>query len=286
MIITKSGQTPNSGTLCTDNLTLSASKVDCFYSCRRLFLYRYLRSPFPVRENKYFVVGNLVHKTLELYHMFKDSHTSCPVHCQELMKYAFETAIKQEAADVKLTLGHISREEVDSVKTMIKRYLELDLSEKLSVVTHTTVRDDVVVERKFIFLIDGVEVHGKIDQIREQNGHVLIVDYKTNKSTYSEKDVNESVQLPTYYMWVQREYAKAKSIKCVYLFLRPDSGVVTKEYTVSSDSLQSAEYKYKEAIKALRNPETLYHQNFKYKFCYTCDYKAHCINDTVNKLGG
>ena len=65
-------------------LTLSPTKVDTFYGCRRLFLYNYLRPPFPQKDNKYFAIGNIAHKALELFH----SATSAS-HDKALMRVEF-----------------------------------------------------------------------------------------------------------------------------------------------------------------------------------------------------
>lgn len=272
--------------------SLSASKVDCFMGCPRLFLYRYLRKPFDIQENKYFALGNLVHKTLEVFHLIAQFGTMVvptttatgqrapfdPTQAAELMKYAFYVAMQQEGSEYKFRLGILSKEDLQSAKNMLKNYLK----------TVNWNATTVGVEIKFIIDIEGIEVHGKIDRV-ELDGNVLrIIDYKTNKRPYSEKEVEESVQLSTYSRWVEQsknkimEHFGVESIipKYEYNFLLSQK---KREYTVSEASLRADAEKYKKTMSAVRSGKG-FHQNFRYKMCGLCDYKGYCLEDKKNDI--
>jgi len=248
-------------------LTLSPTKVDTFYGCRRLFLYNYLRPPFPQKDNKYFAIGNIAHKALELFH----SATSAS-HDKALMSSCFKMAYKAENAAEKLKNMLIDKNDLYSIKKMLKNYLNyLENREETPNV--------VSVEKLAKVDIGGAVVWLKSDRVDLLgDSHYNVVDYKSGKPATKKAEL-DSVQLPSYGHWIRQSINKDAKISGEYLYLKfMDTKRGIHGYDITDEMMDLAEEKYSDVSNKLKNG-CKYRQNFKYKYCNFCDYKRHCLED-------
>jgi len=251
---------------------LSASKIDTYLGCRRLFKYRYLAPPpIAVPKSKHFVIGNLAHKALELFHRGNGAG--------ELMTKSFREAYQLEGIPAHLDTMLLDRVDLLSVKEMLQKYLTWYRGHKQ--------KDRIVsLEKYFTFELDGIPISGKADRVDLGKKHISIVDYKTNKQPYTKKDINESVQLQTYALWLRAKYQKARilPIKGKYLFLRHlDSTRGVKQFAVTQEMLDEAREKYNAVHKALTGNFD-FKRNSMYKYCLTCEFRNYCFTDDNNDL--
>lgn len=258
-------------------LTLSPSKVDTFFGCRRLFKYRYLAPPFVPGENKYFLIGNIAHKVLENIHKI---HMQYPLHrrfnWKHEMGHQFKAAIKLHNAYAQIKKGIITREDLYSIKGMLVNYIKYLKKDGVPKVFQ--------VEKLARIKVDSVTVWLKADRIDEIGENAYrVVDYKSGRPA-TKKDELASVQIPSYGIWLRQMMSDADKIKGQYLYLKfmnSKSGIHT--YDISDEMMEEAKEKYIKVDQKLKNGCD-FMQNFKYKYCRFCDFRRHCVEDTDNGI--
>lgn len=270
-------------------MNLGASKVDCYFGCKRLFLYRYLHSPFEVPENKFFVVGNLAHKSLELFHNFDSMLQNVDFdnkifgsdkELNSLMKYCFNQAVSILDVKEKLVKKLASKEDIKGVQEMMVNYLKF--------LKETPKNKTLWTEQEFSIDVEGVKVTGIADRVDETDDGYEIVDYKTNAKPMADSDILDSVQIPTYAIWLsQRLKIDMTKVKGKYIFLKClGRKNQTKTVSITKDFLKSAVSKYQELNKVLKEG-TKFTRNREYKYCRGfCDYTSHCFTDKNEEWSG
>ena len=247
-------------------LTLSPTKVDTFYGCRRLFRYRYIDPPFPSEDNKYFAIGNIAHKALELFHQ----GTGEGLPTSKRMAKCFKLSYKMENAEEKLNSMLICRDDLVSIKQMLKNYINyLAKREPPNVVS---------VEKLSKVSIGGATVWLKSDRVDLEDGVYNVVDYKSGKPATKKAEL-DSVQLPSYGLWIRQQVDKTAKIRGEYLYLKfMDTKRGIHAYDIDDEMMEKAEEKYAAVMSKLKNG-CKYLQNFKYKYCFFCEFKRHCLED-------
>lgn len=236
--------------------------------CPRLYGYRYVQKPFIPPENKYFVIGNVAHKALELfyqksYHTYADNYKE---HLSECLKLAFQKNNVEE----KLKKNEVCKRDIESIRTMMKSYLHNVLPK-----TNPQV---IYIEKSFYINVDDISIAGKADRVDMKDGNYVIVDYKTNSKAFSKKEIDESVQLPTYKIWLD-SINKEKNYKVFgeYVYLKLTSGKKwCSTFEITDDRVKDAVDKYKWVCQQLNNNKN-FKRNLSYKYCGPmCDYFGIC----------
>lgn len=85
---------------------------------------------------------------------------------------------------------------------------------------HDTEWHTLGVEVPFEFDFEGVTLFGFIDNISENSrGQLRIVDYKTSKQIFQDKDVKTPLQMLIYYLATQNMYPGREIVQCLYDFI-------------------------------------------------------------------
>jgi CRISPR/Cas system-associated exonuclease Cas4 (RecB family) len=261
---------------------LSPSKVDCFFGCKRLYLYRYLYK-LPAEEKKHFFIGNVAHAALEFFHKKAQGLTLvCDLDgipgaasnevLKETLKDCWKGVFNKYECDKKLKSGFISKEDVLSIKEMMKKYLGFLQGKKFPSV--------VKLEELHKIPLGNFTIWMKADRIDScGNNTYKIVDYKTSQKPASEKDELGSVQIPTYGILVKSLFKNAETILGEYQYLRHLDSKGVHLYTVTQDLVDNAVAKYREVASELSDSDITFEKNRKYKFCRSCEYSAVCAMD-------
>lgn len=251
-------------------LTLSPSKVDTFFGCRRLFKYRYLNRPFVPEENKYFLIGNIAHKVLENLH--KDyMQNPKKFDWKHEMGRQFKAAVTSYKAYDKIKTGLITKEDLYAIKTMMVKYLKH--------LKTNNVPNVFQLEKLAKITFDGITVWLKADRIDELGDSAYrVVDYKSGRPATKKAEL-ASVQIPSYGIWLRQTIPDADIIKGQYIYLRyADSKRGIHSYDISDEMINEAKEKYIEVNQELKNG-CKFVQNFKYKYCRFCDFGRYCSED-------
>jgi len=259
-------------------LTLSPTKVDTYFGCRRLFKYRYLVPPFTPSENRYFLIGNIAHKALELYHG-GCSETKWKKR-KLFMGQCFKSAVKKHNAMDRVKDGLIDKSDLFSIKLMIENYLmylkKLDKNGEYPNVFQ--------VEKLAKLEIGGAVVYLKADRVDILGDKKYkVVDYKTGRPA-SKKDERESVQIPSYGIWLKQQFDESAEVTGEYAYLKHmGHGRGLHSYEITDEAIAQATSKYQFVQKELINGAE-FRQNFKYKYCRNCDFSKFCVEDDNDDL--
>jgi len=250
-------------------LTLSPSKVDTFNGCRRLFLYKYLAPPFIFKENKYFLIGNIAHKVLENLH--KKQMGCSEYNWKKEMGKCFKSAIRTYKAYKKVDEGLITKDDLYAIKIMLSKYLMY--------LKNSDTPNVFEVEKLAKITFDGVVVWLKADRIDDLGENTYkVIDYKSGRPATKKAEL-ASVQIPSYGIWLRQMLPDADVIKGQYLYLRYiDSKKGIHSYDISDEMMDEAKEKYIKVNQELKN-NCQFVQNFKYKYCYSCDFRQYCVKD-------
>ncbi len=256
-------------------LTLSPTKVDTFFGCRRLFKYRYV-SPPPVTivENKYFLIGNVAHWVLE--HLYKD-YLLLQTQDKSLSAVAgdiFKQSLAKHNAKKALKKGIIEKSDLYAIKDMIKRYL-------IHIKDYKNIPTVYSTEKLAKISIGGAVVWLKADRVDQLSDNAYkVVDYKSSGRPASKKDELNSVQIPSYGLWLQSVLGDDISVTGEYIYLRfADRKRGIHTYEITDDMMKEASDKYAFVDQELKNGCS-FMQNFKYKYCRSCDFREYCVEDS------
>lgn len=254
-------------------LTLSPTKVDTFYGCKRRFKYSYVNKPFVPVENKYFLIGNVIHKVLEEFHKVN------PIDKSE-WKPLLNQIFKKTAATYKLKekLGtKISYEDLESMKEMVKNYRRyLSSLEDLPQIHSIEKLSKLVFDKGIVCWMKS----DRIDKIGDS--FYKVVDYKTGRPA-SNSDELSSVQIPSYGLLIRMTVDKDARIVGEYQYIKhlgTKSGV--HKHIVTDDMMEAAKEKYVKVFEEIASGKCQFTQNFKYKYCGNCDFRSHCMRDKSN----
>jgi len=240
---------------------LSASKIDTFYNCPRLYQYKYvlnLKEP----PKKSFLIGNVTHSALEYFHKsYVNKKTS---------KAVMGSAFKKSMSEYKSKAPGLDKNDIMTIKGMLQDYLYY-----LSPRSEPKV---IGTEKYFkIQLGDGISMGGKIDRIDRYGDKLYIVDYKTSFAVYSRKEMAASTQLVIYAHWAQQEF-NVKEIYGVYIFLKHvlNGGVQKMLIDSDPDSLKSKCEAIRDRVESDDFPK-----NKSFRWCGKkyCSFYDRCVKE-------
>ena len=248
--------------------TLSPTKVDTFYNCQRLFYYTYIKPPCPPPTNKYFVIGNIAHRALELFHAKQLDGFPWSKHMSE----SFRSAANSYKMQINLDSGLISRKDMYDVRDMLKRYIR---HLKISGVPNV-----YALEKLAKVDINGVPVWLKADRVDMVTPDTFsVVDYKTSGNPPTERDILSSVQVQSYGLWLKQWKGSSIKVQGTYMYLR-HLGTKKGTYTCHiTDKLMSEAAKKYELVYKRINNSCAYTPNYGYKYCKYCDYRKYCLEN-------
>ncbi|MGH2995677.1 MAG: UvrD-helicase domain-containing protein, partial [Gaiellaceae bacterium] len=119
----------------------------------------------------------------------------------------------------------VTEEELERIRTFVLSYCESELARRIAGL------EGAVPELPFAFEHEGVLLHGRLDVFHRQDGHALVLDYKTNALAEGtpEEVVEADYRLQRLVYALACFRAGAEEVEVVYHFLeRPDAIVTTR----------------------------------------------------------
>jgi CRISPR/Cas system-associated exonuclease Cas4 (RecB family) len=132
-------------------------------------------------------------------------------------------------------------------------------------------------EKYFSIQTKNFVINGRADRVDVVDGKTIIVDYKTGKPL-RQIEAEESVQLPTYALWVSKIEGMPSEVIGRYIFLKcldKKNGVLDIEIT--PDMVDAAMEKYNYVYSEITNG-CKFKRNSSYKYCLSCDFRSHCFS--------
>ena len=197
---------------------LSASSVNAYLECGLNYMFGRIAHIEPEFIADNLVFGKAVHKALEIFHRQRMEGVKLS---QEEFLNEFETWWNTYAADrpdIKYKEGNDFKTLLEQGKQLLTVYCEQVPEDKNRV---------IAVEEGFSFEIDGLSIPiiGYMDLVEEdENGNIVIVDFKTSAKSYNSKQIDENNQLTVYWGAAKKNGYADKEV-----MLRFDALIKTKE---------------------------------------------------------
>ncbi|MEE9465797.1 MAG: ATP-dependent DNA helicase [Candidatus Neomarinimicrobiota bacterium] len=244
----------------TDPLYLSASRITTYESCSLRYRFQYIDEiPQKDIDSPAMTVGRIVHAVLEEYHRPDQAEGARAI--LDILDRRWDPAafsFQQEAAQY--------RREAEE---MLKVYAARSAVAKPQV---------LVVEHRFEFQLDSVQIRGVIDRIDlEPGGGIGLVDYKTGRSFLTPKKARQELQLGLYAIYVEQ----AEEIELsgqqlgelpqniTYYYLRSEEPEVTVQF--AAGDLDDHRNRVKATAEGIRAGE--FEPTTDDWTCDHCDYK-------------
>lgn len=237
-------------------LKLSASSMKTYDQCPKKYFYNYIAKE-PRKKWAHFDLGNLCHRTLEIFHQIYIKEGTGKRTLSKIMAHSFKEARKE--------FPNMSNELVAEAKQLVGQYLS-----SLTVGNMPHVKG---VETEFRFNIaEDILIRGFLDRLDILNsGMFHILDYKTTKNTR----YLDEFQLLLYGLWLKHEYPDVNEFKASYVLLRHKSKL--KSYIFNTEDIDKVRKKVVDYANKINNSikEDIW-TPIPTKLCSYCDFKEIC----------
>jgi ATP-dependent helicase/DNAse subunit B len=230
---------------------LSASRIKTFQSCSWMYYCKYILG-VPDKSNDGASRGSICHAVFEcLGNPRHKRHYDTIVKNKDVFS---SEAVKRMVERYAVKLNVDDPENIESIKTMTLNGLMYDFfgkTEAAKVDSHSELKFDMTVDE------DGKKyrILGFIDKLflYKQKKIAIIRDFKSSKSVFSGKDVEDNLQDQFYSLAISKLYPEFLKRKVEFIFLKFDldnKGVVRMQ-NLSDDDLEGFEYMLTEIQKAV-----------------------------------
>lgn len=243
------------------NIKLSATRVNTFLKCKQKYWFSYVKK-MPKMSNPSFKLGIAVHESLELAgKIWLERGKFEKNDIEKVLNFYDEISVKEGIEDHGVHL-----EGKDLVKARLKNFIS---GKKL-----------ISLETKFGFgdkneitTCDGVPLMGAIDKVEEINKDtLLIVDYKTSKTTPTGEELRTDIQLSIYDFVARKLWPGYKRVILSLDMLKGD--IV---FTYRTDAEREAFEKYLGVVyKSMVNFTENDAKPNIHLFCPWCDFRDYC----------
>ena len=176
---------------------LSISQLNEYLGCSQQYFYHRIAELEPIDTPSALVVGSAIHSAIEHYHIMKGK--GVVVELPELTQL-FEQYLKDEEEVRPVNYGKSNQDEqLKGSALWLEAFLEgQDGSERA-----------MLIEEGFELMLPGlvIPVVGRVDAVMEdQNGNIIVVDYKTAATKPSISDIHANLQMTLYGMWAKQKW--------------------------------------------------------------------------------
>ena len=231
-------------------ISLSASAIETYISCPLKYRMSKIDRIPQTASKPELVFGNIIHKVLQRFHNESkklDEKSIQGLLEEEWQSGAFEYKVREEK---------FKEQGIEMLSSYVKNL-------------KTDIPNVIATELNFNFQLNEVTIVGSIDRLDKEDDGIIIIDYKTSKSSTKAKN---SLQLAIYSLYL--EQAEEKELKGIpqlskLYFLRDEQDPI-KEHAFSSEELRKTEEKILEVSNGIKRKEF---NPKKGNHCNWCDYK-------------
>ena len=180
---------------------LSISQINEYLGCSQQYFYHRITELEPCDVSSALVVGSAIHSAIEHFNILKKEGVTTGLTEMEAL---FRQCILNDEEDQSVNYGRASREEVFKLAPIwLQAFLDTQ-NEKERVLR---------VEDSFEIMLPGlpVPVVGRVDAVLEdEEGAVVVVDYKTASAKPSSSDISSNLQMTLYGIWAKRAFPNSQ----------------------------------------------------------------------------
>jgi len=248
---------------------LSASSINDYMECGLLYKLSRIDKCKPAFTADALIFGSSIHKTMA---DFNQSRMLGEMLSVDGLHVSFEQYWREAAEDnnnIQYKKGNDFDFLLEQGKGLLSAFHETHSAEGMNV---------IAIEEPFKFTMTGLDVPlvGFFDLIEEDEGTIVIADYKTAAKAYSVKDVNTNFQMMLYQM-----AAKSNGFEDRNILLRLDCLIKTKKAKFEQYYTSRSELDERRALKKIIEvwrgiTSGIFIPNDTSWRCPSCAYKTYC----------
>lgn len=248
---------------------LSVSSVNEYVECGLAYRFNKIDKIKSESTSDALIFGSCVHKALEAFHIARKNGETNSLECliDDFTTHWVESI--EKAPDVRFKKGESAQTQLLRGKAILETYYRECPKDDFRV---------LATEEAFSFEIEGlpIPIIGVMDLIEEDEGTVIIVDFKTSCRAYSRDDIDKSLQLTVYEMAARRNGFADRDI-----LLRFDCMIKTRTPKFAQYYTVRTEEDEQRAIKKIHRvwdgiQKRVFIPNDTSWKCGYCSFKQHC----------
>ena len=232
----------------------SASRLYIFKQCQMKYYSLYDLKIEKSETNDLTNMGSAVHKVLEI---------SVNAIISRKRKYLWNPLSLLESAFKKY---NVPKELLGTAKECVQNAINWGYFDNIDDVLGCEVKIEVE-------LSDGIKVIGYIDRLDYHNGHIDIIDIKTQQNKFTQKELDENYQAMLYNIAIRKIVSDVQSVKVSFWNLRHEIQTIEKteqDAIIDESKIVSIGAEIISIKEPKTNPSSL---------CDWCDYKPQCPNE-------
>ena len=250
---------------------LSYSQIQSYLSCPRQYHYRYVQHIKSLHRNSGQVFGKALHQTLEWFYINHEKPAVADLH--ENFGFSWQQQLNQPTP--------IRFPETESPESLLKTGMALLTAFKEDAPVYPEI---IEVEQPFSFEVIDFKTGevlppliGAFDLVvRDDAGHIIVIDHKVVKSRWSEGQLAQSLQLSTYH-YAAELLGYGNVGLGVQLFLKQKTPKFAALYT--SRTASAHQDIIQTAIGVTRAIDAGVNYPVRSWMCDGCAYKEQCDNE-------
>ena len=253
----------------------SYSAIDAYDDCPFKYKMRYFFRLRTEEENMSLIIGSLYHNIINRF------FNECKKPDYDSLLFIMNEEIDAHENNFKY---HFYLKEIRNEMNKNFNNFYNNFSYIIEDRDYSNIKDNVMTEKEFVFDINNKDkIKGKIDLINLRTAGILeLIDFKSSKKKYSEKELEEELQLKIYHLAIK------KSINIRQLIPDIDKRVIQARYYVIGNednnfftvniSEETEEKTIAKILNIISNikKEKFYINPRSYFSCKSCEYKIFC----------
>ncbi|OPY25584.1 MAG: PD-(D/E)XK nuclease superfamily protein [Methanomethylovorans sp. PtaU1.Bin073] len=236
-------------------MRFSASKIKEYIDCPLKFKYNNILH-IPTPQKTHLQVGTGIHAIYEeMARQKMQGKTSLISDAMKMLADTWDGSVFPSATQEK--------QERSKMEKMLEFWFRFE---------QTNPNETIAIEERFDISINGSPFTGFIDRLdRTPTGEYIVIDYKTNKTSYTKNELKEDVQIALYCLAVKEKYGKLP-VKAGHMYVHPNVAKLNL-IDIEATNVDAVLEKVKEAVAGILD------EDFELKGqpnCYFCDYKGIC----------
>lgn len=130
---------------------------------------------------------------------------------------------------------------------------------------------DVEYYFKLTNIVEGIPVKGFIDRLDIDGDKALVIDIKTNRKAYTQKELKNNWQAKIYTIAVRKRFPQVKEVDTIFWFVQPKERKIITIMPEQSEKDEKELVKIYNKICKINKPKPK-----KNSFCKWCLYKEEC----------
>jgi putative RecB family exonuclease len=251
---------------------LSYSSINQYVECGLQYRFRKIDNLTPEHTSDALVFGSCVHKVLARFNKQRSGHINCKAHDLTRWFEEFWVGSTKNNGQIKYSNGN----DFDTCLERGKKLLEI-FHENNSHITEYSIME---IEKEFRLELEDFPypIIGYIDLVeRDEEGNLLITEYKTSGKSYSSSQVDRHDQVTLYHMAIQNMFPENQVISKIDVLIKTKVPKFEQYYTYrDSDDHQRFIKTAREVAKGIQ--AGVFIPNRGSWKCSSCEYKTACDN--------